>query len=245
MNILIACEESQAVTVEMRKLGHQCFSCDIQECSGGHPEWHIKGDVLPLLNGDCTFQTMDGTTHTQPGRWDLIIAHPPCTYLSGAGNGYLNVEKYGSKAIQRKRDQSDAAEFFMKFINADCEKIAVENPVGYMNSHYRKPDQIIEPYYFATDNQDKINYHRKKTCLWLKNLEPLERTSDLSAPQPTYRDKTTGKARYYTDAIPGSCKNTRKRRSKTFPGVARAMANAWAGKCEEGTAPFAEKEAII
>lgn len=227
MNVLIACEESQTVCKAFRERGHRAFSCDIQECSGGHPEWHIQGDCLPLLNGNCTFQTADTHTHTQTGRWDLIIAHPPCTYLSNAGNGYFNVEKYGQKAIQRKRDQLKATAFFLKFANADCDKIAIENPVGYMNSHYRKADQIIDPYYFARSEQDTVNYHRKKTCLWLKNLKPLERSSDLPAPKPLYTDKTTGKARYFTDAISGTGKDGKKRRSKTFPGIAKAMSEQW------------------
>ena len=147
----------------MRELGIECYSCDIDEPSGGHPEWHIMHDVLPYINGDCTFETMDGIFHTIEGKWDLLIAHPPCTYLTVSGNRWFNVEKYGDKALQRMKDREAAVEFFMAFINANCEHIAVENPVGYMNSHYRKPDQIIQPYEYGDPE-------RKTTCLWLKNL---------------------------------------------------------------------------
>lgn len=157
----------------------------------------------------------------------MLIAHPPCTYLSGAGNGYFNIDRYGDAAIQRWKDREEAAEFFMKFINADCDRICVENPVGYMNGHYRKPDQTIQPYYFAETEDDKDNYHLKRTCLWLKGLEPLVRRSHLPKPKPIYVDRVTGKARYYTDAIAGFSKGAKSKRSKTFPGIARAMAEQW------------------
>jgi len=107
MNVLIACEESQEVCKAFRARGHRAFSCDIQECSGGHPEWHIQGDVLPLINGDCTFTTMDGKEHKQLGEWNILIAHPPCTYLTVSGNRWFNVERYGNKAIERERERRD------------------------------------------------------------------------------------------------------------------------------------------
>ena len=145
MKILIACEESQRITIEMRKLGHECYSCDIDIPSGGHPEWHIHQDVIPLINGNCTFDTMDGIAHTIEGEWDLLIAHPPCTYLAVSGNRWFNIEKYGEKALARIEARKEAYKFFMTFINANCKHICVENPIGYMNTHYRKPDQIIQP----------------------------------------------------------------------------------------------------
>ena len=115
MNILVACEESQAVTKELRALGHNAFSCDIIECSGGHPEWHIMGDVLPLLNGFCTFNTTDWKKYEISNKWDMIIAFPPCTYLTVTGNRWFNVEKYGEKAIQRYKDREYGKSLFMTY----------------------------------------------------------------------------------------------------------------------------------
>ena len=174
MNILVACEESQAVTIELQRLGHRAFSCDLMECSGGHPEWHIQGDVLPLLNGDCEFQTMDGEKHIQNGRWDMVIAFPPCTYLTVTGNRWFNVDRYGETAIQRQKDREAAVEFFMAFANADCDCIAIENPVGVMSSRFRKPDQIVQPYQFGCPE-------RKTTCLWLKGVVPLKPTNRVES----------------------------------------------------------------
>lgn len=165
MKILIACEESQRVCTEMRKLGHEAYSGDIQEPSGGHPEWHIQGDCLPILspnNGKIIFSTVDKVEH-QINRWDLIIAHPPCTYLTNTGNRWFNVEKYGEKAIKRLADREEAIRFFMEFVNADCDHIAIENPIGCMSTRYRKPEQIIQPYEYGDPE-------RKSTCLWLKKF---------------------------------------------------------------------------
>lgn len=164
-------------------------------------------------------------THTQDERWDMIIAHPPCTYLSAAGNGYFNIERYGHKAEDRFRRREEAVDFFLKFVRADCAKICIENPVGYMNTHFRKPEQTIHPYFFANSEDNSDNYHLKRTCLWLKGLSPLQRETFLDAPPPIYIDKS-GKKRYRTDAISGSNKN-KKLRSKTFPGIAKAMAEQW------------------
>ncbi len=160
MRILVACEESQAVTIEMRRLGHEAYSCDIQECSGGHPEWHLQQDVIPLLTE----------------KWDMIIAHPPCTYLTVSGNRWFNVERYGAKAIERARNREEAARFFMAFVEADAPCIAIENPIGWMNTHYRKPDQIIQPYQFG-------HPYTKQTCLWLKGLPKLVPTEILQKPE--------------------------------------------------------------
>lgn len=210
MKVLVACEESQAVCKAFRELGHEAYSCDIQECSGGHPEWHIKGDVLPLLKE----------------KWDLIIAHPPCTYLTVTGNRWFNRALYGDKAIARERERELAADFFMQFINADCPKIAVENPIGYMNTHYRKPDQIIQPYWFGDPA-------RKATCLWLKNLPKLEPTNMVEPEIIRYKNGkgTDNPWHMKTMSLPPA--ERAKARSKTFPGIATAMAEQWGGEQEE------------
>ncbi len=199
MKILCACEESQAVTIQLRKLGHEAYSCDIQDCSGGFPEWHIKGDVLPLLSDN----------------WDMIIAFPPCTYLTFAGNKYLNQP-------QRLEKREAAREFFMKFVNAPCKRIAIENPVGYMNSCYRKPDQIIHPYMFGDP-------FMKRTCLWLKDLPLLEPDYLIERPAPVYVQEN-GKRRNWVETVSSS--DRQKTRSKTFPGIAASMAFQWTMACE-------------
>lgn len=222
--VLIACEESQAVCKEFRRLGFEAYSCDIQECSGGHPEWHIQGDALAVINGNCTFVTADAHTHTQSGRWDLIIAHPPCTYLTVTGNSWFNVERWGEKAIKRAEDREEAFLFFMEFAKADCDRIAIENPVGYPCTWYRHPDQVVHPYWFGDDA-------RKKTCLWLKGLPKLKPTKMV---EPTIVHTGHGTdslwhMKWYTS------KEERSRdRSKTFPGFAKAMADQW-GKVLNGT----------
>lgn len=220
MKVLIACEESQRVCTEFRKLGHEAYSCDIEPCSGGHPEWHIQTDVIPLVNGQMhDFVTCDGVYHYFD-KWDIIIAHPPCTYLTITGNRWFNVEKYGDKAIQRMKDREDAISFFMVFANADCERIAIENPVGVMSSHWRKPDQIIQPYMFGDPFE-------KKTCLWLKGLPKLEPTNVVEPePRKVYESGKTMPP-WYADAWHLPPKERAKARSKTFPGIARAMAEQW------------------
>lgn len=207
--ILVACEESQAVTMAFRKLGALAFSCDIQECSGGHPEWHIKGDCLKVLKQEVTFTTCDGKKH-HIKEWDLIIAHPPCTYLSSAGNAWFNVERYGAKAIARKQLRAEAMEFFMACINAPAKHVCVENPLGYPNSAYKAATQIIQPWQFGDP-------FYKRTCLWLKGLPVLTPTEVLSIADKDWYQQ----AWYLTDD------ERRKVRSKTFPGIAEAMANQW------------------
>ena len=211
MKILVACEESQAVTIELRRLGHEAYSCDIQECSGWHPEWHIKGDVLPLLNGDCEFNTMDGERHAISGRWDMIIAFPPCTDLAVSGARHFAKKRADGR-------QQASIDFFMKFANAHCDRIAIENPVGIMSTHFRKPDQIINPWQFG-------HPETKKTCLWLKNLQPLEETENVYAYMMTLPEKERSRIHWM-----GS--GHAKERSKTYPGIARAMAEQWAGPVE-------------
>ncbi len=234
MKILVACEESQAVCKAFREKGHEAYSCDIIDCSGGHPEWHIKQDVLPLLNGNCKFTTMDGEKHKIEGKWDMIIAHPPCTYLTTCANRAYSLRCTPTeKVVERYQKRDEAIRFFVSIANADCEKIVVENPQGYMNTHFRKPDQIIHPYYFAESTEDKENYHQKKTCLWLKGVSPLVRSNDLPKPEPMYickGEKSKGRHIGWCEGmrnIKGGQKERAKARSKTFPGIAKAMAEQW------------------
>ena len=190
MKILVACEESQAVTIELRRIGHEAYSCDIEPCSGGHPEWHLQVDALELLKM----------------KWDMILAFPPCTHLAVSGARYFE---------QKRKDgrQQAAIDFFMRFANADCPKIAIENPVGIMSSVWRKPDQIIQPWQFG-------HGETKKTCLWLKGLPPLIPTEIVEG-----REQRIWK-------MPPS-EDRAKNRAKTFPGIARAMAEQWAGDIRE------------
>lgn len=203
MKVLVACEESQRVCTAFRTRGHEAYSCDIVDCSGGHPEWHIKDDVLK---------------HLDEG-WDLIIAHPPCTYLTVTGNRWFNVDKFGDKALKRIEDREEAVKFFMQFVNAPCEKIAIENPIGYISTAYRKPDQIIQPYQFGDPE-------RKATCLWLKGLPKLVPTNIVKPDIILHKSgKTYSRMHIETFKLP---KEQRARiRSKTFQGVAEAMAEQW------------------
>lgn len=228
MKVLVACEESQRVCTEFRKLGHEAYSCDIIDCSGGHPEWHIKDDVIPLITRKTWFVTMDNMLH-RVKKWDLIIAHPPCTYLTVSGNRWFNVERYGDKALERLKKRDDAATFFMYFTIADCEHVAIENPIGYMSSHYRKPDQIIHPYMFG----DPV---RKATCLWLKGLPQLIPTNEVVPNIISDGKYTYSGPAYYARSEDGKILSwndpeTARIRSKTFPSIARAMAEQW-GKGE-------------
>ncbi len=224
MKVLVACEESQRVCTEFRKLGHEAYSADIQEPSGGHPEWHIHGDVLRIINGGC-FETMDGTQHSVT-KWDLIIAHPPCTYLTVTGNRWFNVERYGDKALQRIKDRTAAAQFFMEFVNADCKHIAIENPVGYMSTHYEKPTQIIQPYMFGHEAE-------KKTCLWLKNLPKLEATKVVTPPKRVKFKSGKTMPEWYAKAWHLPADERSKMRSQTFEGIAKAMAEQWGSYINE------------
>ena len=218
MKVLVACEESQTVCKAFREKGHEAYSCDIIDCSGGHPEWHIKQDVLPLLNGNCEFKTVDRQAHTIKGKWDLIIAHPPCTFMSKAGarwmfmGGKLNIERYKKAMV--------AKEFFMEIWNADCEKIVIENPIGIMSSEWKKPNQIIQPYQFG-------HPQRKSTCLWLKGMTKLMPT-EIVEPEIYYYTAKNGKIKS-DSRWRSQCKkeDRAKHRSKTFPGIAKAMAEQW------------------
>lgn len=238
MKILVACEESQAVTIELRALGHEAYSCDIMECSGGHPEWHIKGDVLPLLSPGKHYgvyenvailglELQDGSMINPPEKWDMIIAFPPCIYLTNAGTRHYSlkcnpVEKVEARKIKRQ----EAFDFVMLIANADCDKIAIENPVGWLNSQWKKPNQIIHPYYFG----DPVS---KRTCLWLKGLPNLVDTNRLPKPEPMYicqGEKSKGKKIGWCEGIKGTTGGQvgrSKARSKTFLGIAKAMATQW------------------
>ena len=236
MKVLVACEESQAVTIELRKRGHEAYSCDIQECSGGHPEFHICADVIPLVNGNCTFKTMDNVEHTIEGKWDLLIAHPPCTYLTVTGNRWFNVERYGEKAIQRAKDREAAVEFFMVFANADCDHICIENPVGIMSTRWRKADQIIQPWMFGDAAE-------KKTCLWLKGLSPLIPTNVVTPPpRKEFKSGNTMPA-WYADAWHLPKEERSRLRSKTFSGIAEAIADQFTKQITEQN-DLENKEAI-
>jgi hypothetical protein len=201
MKVLVACEESQRVCIAFREKGHEAYSCDIIDCSGGHPEWHIQGDVLPLLNQG----------------WDMIIAFPPCTYLSNAGACRLYPKK-GELNLERYQKGLEAKEFFLKILNADCPKIAVENPVSSKVFEMPKHTQEIQPYMFG-------HPYTKKTRLWLRGLPPLLPTNVVEPIAPYCPSGTGRKQRdKYGAAKRGE---DAKNRSKTFFGVAEAMAEQW------------------
>ena len=218
MNVLVACEESQRVCAAFRGRGHNAFSCDIGPCSGGHPEWHIMQDVIPLLNGRCSFKTMDGIDHSMNGKWDLIIAHPPCTYLTLAGNKWLKPE-FAGRFPDRQKQRKEAVDFFMAIANADCGKIAIENPVGVMSSQWRKPDQYIEPYMFGDPE-------KKKTGLWLKGL-PLLKPTNIVEPVIIHCKSGANEPRWHMETMRLPKEERSRVRSKTFIGIAKAMAEQW------------------
>ena len=221
MKILVACEESQAVTIELRKLGHEAYSCDIEPCSGGHPEWHLRQDVLPLLNGNCTFITEDGTPHTTYSRWQMIIAFPPCTDLTNAGARHL--WKGHQLNEERYRKGLEAKEFFMMFWNADCVRIAIENPTPSKVFNMPQPSQIIQPHMFG-------HPFTKRTQLWLKGLPELVPTNQVE-PERTWCPSGSYSGKHGEKHRGVFTKDRPKNRSKTFPGIAKAMAEQWAGEC--------------
>lgn len=217
MKVLVACEESQRVCTAFRERGHEAYSCDIEPCSGGHPEWHIQQDVLPLLNGFCEFDTVDGTHHKNLGEWDLIIAHPPCTFMSKAGARFMYLTA-GNVNEERLKQALTAKEFFMKFINAQCEKICVENPTPLKIVGLPKETQVIQPYMFGEP-------YSKRTLLWLKGLPKLDATNILEEYKPYLPSNTGGFAKGKGGSM-GVVHNA-KDASKTFPGIAKAMAKQW------------------
>lgn len=238
MNIILGCEESQAVTIEFRKLGHKAFSCDLQECSGGHPEWHIMADIFKVAKGG-RFKTQAGNIVTIK-KWDMGLFFPPCTYLTVTANKWLKDQpqpKSGALVGKARREaRREAIDFFVKLWDLDIEHIGIENPIGVMSTEFMKPHQIIQPYFFGDEA-------RKTTCLWLKNLPLLyhNATPNLFDQNVTHVDKgeifewtdsKTGKKKrqpmWYALAKQGSDLGVRsKERSKTFPGIAANMASQW------------------
>jgi len=197
MKILVACEESQAVTKAFRKNGHEAYSCDVLKCSGGNPEWHLHEDVLPLL-----LET-----------WDMIVAFPPCTHLASSGARWFRQKQEDGR-------QPKAIDFFLRIANADCDKICIENPIGIMSTEFRKPNQIINPWQFG-------HPVKKATCLWLKNLPPLKPTNIVEKGDDVTLSsgKVMSKWYYETSCLPQKDRATA--RSKTFQGIADAMADQW------------------
>ena len=226
MNVLVACEESQRVCTAFREKGHNAFSCDILPCSGGHPEWHIQGNVLSILNGSGKttadflplFETQDGNHHELPEKWDLIIAHPPCTYLTLAGNKWFKPE-FADRFPDRQKQRKEAIDFFMAVANADCYKIAIENPVGVMSSQWRKPDQYIEPYMFGDPE-------KKKTGLWIKGL-PLLKPTNIVEPVIIHCKSGANEPRWHMETMHLPKEERSRVRSQTFPGIAKAFADQW------------------
>nr|WP_296440737.1 DNA cytosine methyltransferase [uncultured Acetatifactor sp.] len=217
MRILVACEESQRVCTEFRRLGHEAYSCDIEPCSGEHPEWHIQADVVPLLDGNCSFRTVDGTGHRIGGKWDMIIAFPPCTYITNAGAVRMRVR--GEIVQERYQKAMEAKAFFMKIMNAECERIAIENPTPMKLLKLPEYDQAIQPYQFG-------HPYSKRTCLWLKGLPKLEPTEVIEQHQPYVNGGSRDKHGNYRQFV-GRKERDKKTRAKTFTGIAKAMAEQW------------------
>lgn len=228
MNVLIACEESQRVCTAFRERGHNAFSCDILECSGGRPEWHIRQDVSKLLNGYCFFTTDDGTEYYLDDRWDMIIAFPPCTHLAVSGAAWFEKKRADGR-------QREGIEFFCKFFDADCERVAIENPVGIISGDYirkwfpdlaekhnlpRKATQRIHPWQFGDS-------YEKTTCLWLKGLKPLTPTNIVDRGEFITHKSGKVKPKWFADALHLPPEERARVRSKTFPGIAKAMAEQW------------------
>ena len=234
MKVLIACEESQVVCKAFRERGHKAYSCDIVECSGGHPEWHIMQDVIPLLNGNCSFITLDGVRHEINGKWDMIIAFPPCTHLCSSGARHFEKKRADGR-------QREGIEFFCKFLTADCDKIVIENPVGIISGNYiaehfpdlaqryklpLAPTQIVHPWMFR-DNR------AKSTCLWEFGVDPLVPWVTEKPELETFEwiDSKTGKAKrqpkWYADAWKLPPAERARVRSRTSPGIGMAMAEQW------------------
>lgn len=223
MRVLVACEESQTVCMAFRKLGHEAYSCDVQEPSGGHPEWHILGDVIPLINGNCAFTTMGGVLVEVNGPWDLIIAHPPCTYMANSGAVRMRVK--GEIQPERYAKAMEAKDFFMRFYNAECPRVCIENPVPMKLVGLPPYDQIIQPCEYG-------HPYSKRTCLWLKGLPYLRPTNILEHHEP-YVNGGNPDAHGNYRQFKGRNERDQKTRSKTFVGIAEAMAEQWGGIADE------------
>ena len=231
LNVLVACEESQRVCTEFRKLGHNAYSCDLLKCSGGHPEWHFKQDVLEVIKNKGGI-LQSGEKIEIDGNWDIMIAHPPCTYLAVSAARWFYRPEDKDLPIEERRphpnfpnrakDREDGVKFFLSLANADIKYIAVENPIGIMSNRYRKPDQVVQPYYFGDSAS-------KSTCLWLKNLSPLKPTNMVDKGE--FVELSSGKRlpKWYSDALTKAktAEERRTIRSKTFPGFAKAIAQQW------------------
>lgn len=217
--ILIACEESQRVCAAFRERGFNAFSCDLYECSGGHPEWHIRGDALAVINAPVYFTTQDGKTH-HVREWGLILAHPPCTYLTNTGNRWFDVSRYGNSAIERFKLRAEAAQFFMQFVNCNAKRVAIENPIGYMSTYYRKPTQIIHPYMFGDPE-------RKATCLWIRGLPNIVPTDVVKPNVICYKNGSGTDSPWHMETMKMPPAERSRARSMTFPGMAKAIAQQW------------------
>ena len=232
MRVLVACEESQAITKELRALGHEAFSCDLLPCSGGHPDWHYQQDVFEVIDQG----------------WDMMIAHPPCTFLSVAGARWLYHPDDRELLVEdrrphprypnRRKDQQDALDFVQKLMDSPIDKIAIENPISVISSKIRKPDQIVHPYQFGDSA-------RKSTCLWLKNLPLLEHTDVVDEGESfEFVNARTGKKKrqpmWYYQALCDAKTPAERRtlRSKTFQGMARAMATQWTQELKQKSLTF-------
>lgn len=230
MKVLVACEESQTVCKAFHAIGHEAYSCDIQPCSGGHPEWHICNDVLDIINGNTEFFTCDGTLHII-NAWDMIIAHPPCTYLSNVATRHYSLKcTPAEKVVERMKRREEAIVFFMQIALANAPRVAVENPIGRMNTVFRKADQIIHPYMFSDGPEDTEQFVTKATCLWLKGLPVLSPTYEGDKPDNAklFGRYSNGKSRTWEETRQAG-KERAKVRSKTFTGIAQAMADQWGG----------------
>lgn len=231
LNVLVACEESQRVCSEFRRLGHNAYSCDLLECSGGHPEWHFHQDVLEVIkNGGGKLQ--NGEEAFIDGEWDIMIAHPPCTFLAVSGARWyyhpddkdlpMDQRRPHPRFPNRAQDREEGAAFFMALAEAPIKHIAVENPIGIMNTRYRKPDQVVQPYFFGDEAS-------KSTCLWLKNLPLLEKTNVVGTGEWVQLSSGKRLPKWYSDALTKAktAEERRNLRSKTFPGFAKALAEQW------------------
>ena len=235
--VLVACEESQAVTKALRSEGVCAFSCDLLPCSGGHPEWHFNQDVFKVIKSPkrCKLENGRRMEHHDgwDGKWDMMIAHPPCTYLSVSGAQWYyhpddkhlptNKRRPHPKYLNRSKDRDDAIEFFKRLISAPIDRIAIENPIGVVSSRVRKPDQIVQPFMFGDEA-------RKTTCLWLKKVPRLVPTKIVGEGERVHFKSGKSQPKWYSDAFvyAKSAEERRTMRSKTFPGMAKAMASQWA-----------------
>jgi hypothetical protein len=231
MRVLVACEESQAVTKELRSLGHEAYSCDLLPCSGGFPEWHFNMDVFKVISNNGGV-LQNGDEVKIKGEWDLMIAHPPCTYLAVSGAQWYyhpddktlptHLRRPHPRYPNRAQDREDALAFFIALMEVPIPRIAIENPIGVISSRYRKPDQIVHPYQFGDEAS-------KATCLWLKGLSKLEPTDIVGKGERVVFKSGKSQPKWYSDAFSTSksAEERRTMRSKTFEGLAKAMAEQW------------------